>query len=686
MTFDRSVSAGGDHFGSVAAWMQAIAPYGIFTTDHELRVRSWNQWLVAHSGIPESEIVGRSLDEVFPDLEDRRLIVRFRRALAGEISVLSTALHRHLLPFDNPVPDTPHRHMLQTARIAPLPGPGGIAGTITIIEDVSQRELQAGALRRQQEMDRLLSEALAALLQAADSAHEVARIFTPLMPAFGLDAYFCYLWHPVTRDFRLHAAAGIAPRQREQFATLTLSPDDPVNSKGQPLSIHATLDEHTRTMEQLGLRSRAVEPLTVGSRITGFVAFGCYAGGTVAFADTTLLARVAYFLAIALDRAAKEREAIAASNAKDDFLAALSHELRTPLNPVLLLASDSADNAEYPPAARSAFRAIEKNALLEARLIDDLLDLTRIQHGKLRLETQVFDVHGAVKDAIAHVQADVRDKGIELLVDLTAPRRHIRGDPARLQQIFWNVLKNAIKFTPRGGRITVTAQVDPVGTEWSLEVTDTGIGMAPAELTRIFDAFAQGDHARESRGHHFGGLGLGLAICRRLVELHEGRIEASSAGRDRGSTFRVHLPLAQVAPPEAATVGSSSGVGEIAPPPAHRILLVEDHAPTRGPLVLILSRRGYAVTAAASAAEALAAAEGQSFDLVLSDIGLPDMDGYALMRQLRARFGMIGVALTGYGMESDVANSADAGFVGHLTKPIHVEALERMVRSVLPVR
>jgi signal transduction histidine kinase len=666
--------------------MQAIAPYGIFTTDAELRVRSWNQWLVTHSGIAEAQIIGRRLTDFYPDLEDRRLLARFDRALAGEISVMSTALHRHLLPFEPTAAHPGQPYMLQTARIAPLPGPKGIAGTITIIEDVSQREGQAAALRRQQELDRLLSDALGALLQAADSAHDIGRIFTPLLPSFGLDAYFCYLWQPATGDFRLHAVAGIAPRQREQLATVALSPDDPVNSKGQPLEVNATLAGHAATMERLGLQSRLTLPLTIGTRVIGFMAFGSYEGSPVSFADTSLLGRVTHFLAIAIDRAAKEREAIAAATAKDDFLAALSHELRTPLNPVLLVASDSANDPEMPAAARQAFRTIEKNALLEARLIDDLLDLTRIEHGKLRLDLQALDAHSVVRDALANVRADAQEKRIELAIDLAARRSEVRGDPARLQQIFWNVLKNGIKFTPVGGRLTVNSRLDEVGSEWSLEVIDTGIGMEPHELRNVFNAFAQGDHARGQGSHHFGGLGLGLAICQKLVEMHDGRIEASSEGRGRGSRFRVHFPLAEVK-------GAAEG-GFVAFPyplpadatPAKRILLVEDHAPTRGPLVTILNRRGYEVIAVGSAVDALQQASRYPFDLVLSDIGLPDMDGYALMRQLKGLYRIPGIALTGYGMETDVAQSVDAGFVAHLTKPIHVQALERTVRTVLSSR
>lgn len=234
--------------------------------------------------------------------------------------------------------------------------------------------------------------------------------------------------------------------------------------------------------------------------------------------------------------------ALAASRAKDNFLAALSHELRTPLTPVLLLASEEAANPRLPEEVRADFDMIAKNVALEARLIDDLLDLTRITRGKLVLDRKEMDAHLALQDALANVRPDFDDRRISLNVDLAAPRHHLVGDPVRIQQVFWNILKNAVKFTPPGGRVSVESSVVN-RTTLSVRVTDTGIGMTPAEIARIFDAFAQGDHAESPGGHQFGGLGLGLAISQRLVELHSGTITASSAGRGKGSTFEISLPL-----------------------------------------------------------------------------------------------------------------------------------------------
>jgi PAS domain S-box-containing protein len=260
--------------------------------------------------------------------------------------------------------------------------------------------------------------------------------------------------------------------------------------------------------------------------------------------------------------------AIAASRAKDNFLAALSHELRTPLTPVLLLASEEAINPRLPPEVRADFEMIAKNVALEARLIDDLLDLTRITRGKLVLDQKPADAHAILQDALNTVQPDFRERRIELHVTMAAPRHRIYGDPVRLQQVFWNVLKNAAKFTPPGGKVTVeTHLVDR--SRLLVRVTDIGIGLTPAELKRIFEAFSQGEHAETPAAHQFGGLGLGLAISERLVQLHGGTIRASSPGRGQGACFEIELPL-DAAAREKYSSGTPLTLPEPSAEPAER--------------------------------------------------------------------------------------------------------------------
>lgn len=391
-------------------------------------------------------------------------------------------------------------------------------------------------------------------------------------------------------------------------------------------------------------------------------------------------------------------EAVAASRAKDDFLAALSHELRTPLNPVLLLASASANNLELPPAIRDDFELIRKNVDLEARLIDDLLDLTRITRGKLQLDLHQCDLHGILTDALGNVRSEILEKRLVLISDLAAIESSVWGDSVRLQQVFWNILKNAVKFTPPGGRIAIATQ--NVENQLTVKITDTGIGMMPQEIDRAFQAFSQGEHAVPGANlHRFGGLGLGLAITKMLVELHDGQIGASSAGRDQGSTFIVVLPLARGKMSERTEsrgepdASRSNSLHPLPPTPTRspmpmnrrRILLVEDHSPTRLTLLHLLKSRHFDVSAVGTASDAHKLTLTNEFDLVISDVGLPDRNGYELMGELRAiQPRLIGIALSGYGMEEDLARSQAAGFSFHLVKPITIGLLEEAIASLLP--
>jgi signal transduction histidine kinase len=377
-------------------------------------------------------------------------------------------------------------------------------------------------------------------------------------------------------------------------------------------------------------------------------------------------------------------EVLAASRAKDDFLAALSHELRTPLNPVLLIASDAAANRDLPPRIRADFDTIRKNIELEARLIDDLLDLTRIERGKILLDKQVLNVHQVLQDAVGQEREEMARKEISLTLKLEAQQALVNGDAVRLQQIFWNLLNNAVKFTPRGGRITVETAVDQINL--SIRFSDTGIGMLPEEVARVFDAFSQGTHAEGENRVRFGGLGLGLAISEKLVEFHSGKIFARSEGRDKGTTFVVELPLA-VGAEEPPSTANGQTPARAEPVPAKRngirILLVEDHEPTRTSLARLLVHRMYDVVTAGSVAEARRAANSGDFQLVISDIGLPDGNGYDLMMEFRKRHAVKGIALTGYGMEHDIIRSKNAGFALHLTKPVGIQSLETALSAVL---
>jgi PAS domain S-box-containing protein len=359
----------------------------------------------------------------------------------------------------------------------------------------------------------------------------------------------------------------------------------------------------------------------------------------------------------------------AASKAKDDFLAALSHELRTPLTPAVLLASEWERDTSLPEAARRAFASIREDIDLEARLIDDLLDLTRIAHGKTRLVPQPIEIHQLLRASWERVQSEATEKQLGVRFNLDAANSWTQADPVRLQQVFWNVFKNAVRFSPAKGEINVRTQTSPEG-RLSVQIVDQGTGIEPGDLERIFLPFDQGH-----RGHRTGGLGLGLAISRRLIELHGGRITAASDGLGRGATFSIELPVT-AARPEPKT-----------PPPAaenhrpkmcsRRILLVEDHHQTRDTLARLLASRGHEVATAETIKQARDVAQTFAYDLVLSDLGLPDGNGHELMNELRQlRPACQGIALSGYGMDSDIQQSRSAGFDLHLTKPVDIGALE----------
>jgi len=367
---------------------------------------------------------------------------------------------------------------------------------------------------------------------------------------------------------------------------------------------------------------------------------------------------------------AQKAEAVAASRAKDVFLASLSHELRTPLNPALLLATDSANDPAYPVAARAAFAEIARGIATEARLIDDLLDLTRIAHGKVRIELRVVDVHAAIRQAVRVVQPKLDRKNLRVVLDLHAAQSLTRGDPERLQQVFWNLLQNAAKFSDPDRQITVrTANIEK---QIEVQVIDSGIGMTAHDLAHCFDRFVQGDHTR-------GGLGLGLSISRSIVELHHGTLTASSGGPGTGATFTLRLKLAI---PSAAEIGveQPSRSPQLTLP--LKVLVVEDHEPTRKAVEHLLKRRGHIVFSVSTVAEALAAAGENRFDLLFSDIGLPDGNGYELLGAVRAIQPVLGIAVTGYGMETDIRRTAEAGYLTHLTKPITSQTLDAALAQV----
>jgi len=362
-----------------------------------------------------------------------------------------------------------------------------------------------------------------------------------------------------------------------------------------------------------------------------------------------------------------------ANKAKDDFLAVLSHELRTPLTPALAAASYLAEHEDLSPQLREEVVAIRTSVRLEARLIDDLLDLTRINRGKIELHLEVVDVHNLLRNSLEIARDNILAKQLDLVVNFGADRHHVWADAIRLQQVFWNLLNNAVKFSKKRGRITMrTANEDA---RFVFQISDTGVGIGPEQRDRIFHAFEQGERAISRK---FGGLGLGLTISKRLLELQGGTISVHSEGLNRGASFK--LSLATVDSPKVTPVSHS--ITDQGPARSLQLLVVDDHPQTLRVLASLLRKRGHKVLTAECVQTAIKLLEDEHFDGLISDIGLPDGNGCDVMRAAKARQSLVGIALSGFGMEEDVRRSMDAGFDHHLTKPIDFQELERFVGAM----
>jgi signal transduction histidine kinase len=375
------------------------------------------------------------------------------------------------------------------------------------------------------------------------------------------------------------------------------------------------------------------------------------------------------------------QELIAANAAKDQFLAQLSHELRSPLTPVIAMVGEL--EAEVPDSkpVKEALEVVRRNVELEARLIDDLLDITRISKGKLQLSFETISIHEILQRAYEICRNEIEAKKLEVNFGLRAVHTYVEGDPARLQQVFWNLIKNSVKFTPEKGSISIET-LNPAPDKIEVRVIDTGIGIESETIHKIFDAFEQGQSDITRR---FGGLGLGLTISKTLIDAQGGHIRVQSAGKNQGTTFTVELNTVE-SPIERDGHGEDRPTDrkpDVAVASHRRVLLVDDHYDTCLGMKRMLERRGYDITIAHSAEQAVEKVRTQEFDLLISDIGLPDRSGYELMREVRLNKRLPGIALSGFGSEQDVNQAREAGFAEHLTKPINFERLEKTIQSLL---
>jgi PAS domain S-box-containing protein len=460
-----------------------------------------------------------------------------------------------------------------------------------------------------------------------------------------------------------------------------------VSDTGDLMTRFAGPGDAVPVLQQLGMGSVAILPLVAHGQRTAALSLGAAALDRFAGSGGILVEDLARRVRLALDRIQLYREAQEANRLKDEFLSTLSHELRTPLNAVFgwarILRLRQLDGT-----TAHAVEVIERNAEAQIRLIEDVLDVSRIITGKMTLSMEAVDVGTVLGATIDAVRPAMEGKGVRLESDFGQDVPSVFADRHRLQQVFWNVLSNAVKFTGTGGVITVTLRRANSCTE--VQIGDSGVGIRRDVLPFVFDRFRQADSS-PTRRH--GGLGLGLAIVRHLVELHGGTVDADSPGEGHGATFTIRLPIDRRARASTASetlaLGLSMSAGLSRPLHGRKVLVVEDHDDARDLVACVLGAAGAEVTTAASTREALTRIAVTTPDLLLADLGLPDEDGYTLLRRIRAiptLDALPAVALTAYARASDRERALAAGFLDYVIKPVDPQELVKVIVSVIEAR
>ena len=624
-------------------------------------------------------VLNRNIWELFPDMVGSDIEQRFRKAMEEQKMEAFETFYEALNGWFD---------------IRAYPSVESLSIYLReISEQKKAEEFSAMHVRRAE----MISSIAGDLLLTNSPRTLLPAIFARVATSVKAQLYFNYLVSEDRSKLILESSDGMTSSERADFSELAFGQAlCSVSAERQTPLIINVRDcnlEAAAQLHQLGVRAYACHPLQVGDRLIGTISFGSKLRDSFDLEELRFMATISDLVASSIDRSrlinevnAARDNAERANHAKDHFLATISHELRTPLSPVLLVAEAAASNPSLPEHVRSDFALIRRNVAVEARLVDDLLDLARVNQGRMEIQRNTCDIHSILREAVTNVKSEMQQKRISLSLDVQAKQHYVLGDSVRLQQIFWNVLKNAVRFTPEGGQIGVTTNVRTDRPDTiSIRFTDTGIGMSAAELSDIFKPFAQGTRGASESTRSYKGLGLGLFIARMLTEAHSGQIRAESPGLGRGTSFIIELPLLSVPLQKDESLrrkaAQYSGASGESAPHRHRILLVEDHEDTCLALASLL-RLKYEVVTATNASEARSHAQRESFDLVISDIGLPDETGYELMAGLHNDHGLKGIALTGYGMEEDITRSHKAGFIAHLTKPAGLESLEEILAEV----
>jgi PAS domain S-box-containing protein len=571
---------------------------------------------------------------------------------------------------------------------------GEVERILVVSRDITSRKQSEADLKAGSDRTALLYDAVKDLLLSDQPLALIETLFQRLKDLLQLDLYLNYIVETEFSDaeperMRLASYWGITPEIANDIQYLYFGQAICGTTAQQRHQIVQADVQHSDNpkvalIRSLGVTAYASQPLISQGQLFGTLSFGSSRRMQFTLAETELLQALCDQIAIALERAnlinslqQQTEQLRQADRLKDEFLAVLSHELRSPLNPILgwtrLLQGGRLNEAQ----TLNAFATIERNAKLQSQLIEDLLDISRIMRGKLTLNATSVNLATVVTAALETVRLAAKQIQIETAIDDRA--QSVSGDPGRLQQVVWNLLSNAVKFTDEGGRINV--QLTQMAHQVQLQIIDTGKGINPAFLPHVFDYFRQEDGSTTRR---FGGLGLGLAIARQIVELHGGIIWVESAGEGYGSTFALQLPGLDAV---GASIEAASTLPLNAVPLAGiRALVVDDNADTLDLISFLLKTNGAIVTVATTAAEALQALESAVPDVLLSDIGMPDMDGYALIQAIRASDrsqNLPAIAITAYAGELNQQSAIAAGFQRHIAKPIDSDQLIQTISGLV---
>ena len=667
----------------------------IVSKDLNSIVTSWNPAAEEMFGYAPEEVIGRSIRLIIPterQHEEDEVLARIR---AGErVDHFETQRRRK----DGSIVDV-------SLSISPVrDAEGRIIGASKIARDISDRIRARATAERTRQHSGYLAQ-LSAAFAGSLEPEQVLTIAATLSVPFFADWCAIDVMLPTGQIERVTvrhvdpAKVALAAKVRERYED-PRSPASPVTviRTGQASIIpditdHMILDsargdaERVALVRSLGLVSYLCLPLTVHGRCIGALTLATAESERRYDEDDIRVAQeAAARIGLAFDNARAYEQLQAANQLKDEFLATLSHELRTPLNAILGYARMLRAGILKADRHDQALETVERNATTLTQMVEDVLDVSRIAAGKIRLHIQPVDLVAVIRDALATVTPGAEAKGVRLEAVMESDVGHVSGDPDRLQQVIWNLLSNAVKFTPRGGRAQLRLQ--RVNSHIEISISDTGIGIREDFLPHLFERFRQGD-STTTRAH--GGLGLGLAIARRIIELHGGRIEAFSPGEGKGATFRVHLPL-MIVHGEAGErrvhprSPSRENLAVFPSLPDVSVLVVDDDPDAVALVREILESVGARVRTAASALDALDVIAAEAPDVMVSDLGMPGMDGFELIQRVRQMEGAVrdlpAAALTAYARSEDRARALRLGFEMHLAKPIDPSELIAAVASL----